>query len=365
MKGRRWWILAFILLVGVLGLLRLLPGRAPVKKVAREIKHLIWESDLEDAEILGDRVVFWDGDYLVSMDFKGKIREKVDHVRESLTAFFTEEGVFLYDGDLNKLYRYDKEAKLRTVTEPEEGLYNVSATEGTVVLHIKSDQGEALYQLKGNGDTEEFFRTDNFILSYDVVDPRGKFLVTELSTSAAGYKSTLYVKDGEMKKYDFPSEVIMDAAFTGKDVSFITEKNGYRISGKETIQKEIPIPGAVLFKDEETYLIHSGILSRYDRNWEEDEEKKIVLAANLDRLVENEGYLYGIGKGDIGGQLMTPGEFYLRLGAQMDGTRLKKDHALTFRDHELWLYALVDEGPKGALEKGEERGGGEGNGQVD
>lgn len=333
----RLGIVVFVILLIAYGVRTV---RRPVKKTAKLKKHINWETEIEDARIIGNRILFWDGDYLVSLDTEGTVKEQVDRMKENLTPFFTENYCFLYDEEMNKLYQYDGKGSPGFTSEIEGELYAVKEQNGNIILHCKGEEGETLYTLNGRGEPESFFKTDNFILSFDVVDPSNDYMVTELSTSAGGYKSTVYIKDGEMKKYDYPSEVIMAAKKEGQDVYLLTEKTLYRMTDSETLQREVPLATAFLVDDGETYLLHSGILTSYNKDLEEGE--KIVLAANLDRLQKDEGYLYGTGKGDIGGQLMTEGEFYTRLGPQMEDTRLSGDHVITRRENELWIYELVN-----------------------
>ena len=113
----------------VLAMLLLLYGVKHLNKKEKQTaelkKHIIWESDIEKAKIIDDRIVFWDGDFLVSLDQDGTVKEKVDHLKESLTPFFTDHYCFLYDGQMNKLYQYDGKGTLKNTIEVEGSLFNI------------------------------------------------------------------------------------------------------------------------------------------------------------------------------------------------------------------------------------------------
>ncbi|MDO5713096.1 MAG: hypothetical protein Q4Q07_01570 [Tissierellia bacterium] len=333
----RLGLLVFVLLLIYYGFRRI---KAPVKKTTELKKQITWETDIEKAKIIKDRILFWDGDYLVSLDTDGVVKDKVDHMKENLVPFFTEQYCFLYDSQMNKLYQYDGKATLKNTMDIEGELYNVLEQEGNIILHCKREEGEILYALTGKGELDGFFKTEDFILSFDVKNPFDDYVVSELSTSAAGYKSRVYVKKGDLKKYDYPSEVIM-AVSKDKDIYVLTEKTLYRLTGTETIKKEVPLTTAILVHKDKIYLLHSGILSTYNKDLKEEDKK--VLAANLDQLMWINGSLYGKGKGDLGGQLLTESEFYAKLGPQMEEMDISGDFVISKREHELFIFKLVNE----------------------
>ena len=334
---KRWMkLLVGLLILG--GILILILGAKPREKTTK----LLWKKDIngeiQDLGAMDQTIVVWDGDYLYFYDKKGQLKKKLDRSRENLKVEIGKDHIYLYRPGDNTLEILDKTGKSENVIALKEDFFQVQEEGGQSCIHCKSNTYEVLYLVKGKS-VEEIFKTDNHILHF-AVHGEDDFAVSELTTSASGYKTRVYRKDKEMTKFDFPSEVSMGIKKKKKNIYLMTEKRLIKIDKEEVDSQDISLPSGVVFRDKDIYILHSGIITRYNSKLEKKD--KGVLAMNAKDFFDNQGSLYATSEGEVAGNLMTKGAFYQPLGKEMDGTRVVGDVVVSYQDQSLWVYHLVN-----------------------
>lgn len=337
-KKRRRSLLVLVLALGLgLSLYFFKPGTS--KKIAKLQFHKEVKEDIVNAGPLGQNVVLWDGDFLSIYDQEGKRKARVDRSRENLKLFIGRDQVYFYrPGDQN-LEILDKNGRNEVDLTLEEGIFQVQEEEGQTLVHCKGENYETLYLVQGK-DLVQIFKTDNFILHFHVLGPED-FAVSELSTSAAGYKTRLYIKNQKMESMDFPNQVSI-GLFKDKDrVYLATEQKLIAVKDGESQEVDIPLASGLVYKKGKIYLLHSGIISSYNKKLEE--EKKDILSMNAEDFFDNEGSLYATAGGEVAGNLTTKGAFYQALGKEMDKTKVQGDLVVSYQNRQIWVHKLVKE----------------------
>lgn len=299
--------------------------------------------DPEAMAFVQNRLLTWDGDILRAYDDKGKEVHRADFAMQGLLCTLRKDGAYLYDQDLKKLLVYDGNCK-EVGQYPLDGeLYDIKGQ--TPILHIKGEGFEQLATLDASRGVQSFFQTENFILSWEV-DAKGEGVVSELSTSAGGYKTTLYLLGGDGRKIDFPSEVAM-GIWSQKNRALVLTEKTLKSVGEEVEEISVPLSQAAVKTKEGVALFHSGVLTFYDEKLRE--KKSEILPAHVERLLGEDNRLIAIGPGDVVWDLGGRHESLLRLGSRMDFVDLSKDRLAAIRDRTLTIWSLADgEGTGGA-----------------
>lgn len=306
---------------------------------AYEIKPS-WEAkvniDLEDLGILdGGTLVTWDGDVLAFYDKKGKVDHEVDRTAEGQEAYIGHSRVALYDGDLKKVTVFNSRGE-ETVSYSVEGeVFSVEEQNGNILIFTKQDRGEILYMGDQSGGLEALFQTDHFILDYCVWDSN-KYTVAELSNEASGYKTNLYWKEGDLKKEEFPNQVAMEVGYYGDSVLMATEKTLFSVNKDKVLEVEIPLISDIYFNKSGIYLLHSGILSKYNKKLEKVDQG--VMTANVNRLDEVKGSLVATGNGELVGNLMGSREFHVQMDRNLKLLKVKDGYMVTYGKEGLRAY---------------------------
>ena len=333
------WTKLIILLLALGGLLTYLVWPKNHVKTTK----LLWKKEIngeiQEAKAMDQAVAVWDGDYLYLYDLKGQLLQEVDRSREHLKAQIAQSHIYLYRPGDKMLEILDKNGKTETIVNLKEDLFQVQEEDGQTIIHCKADNHEALYLVKGK-TTEQIFQTDNFILQFDV-HSKDDFAVSELSTSASGYKTRVYRKDSAMDKFDFPSEVGM-GLYKGKKVTYLmTEKQLVKIYKDQVTHVDIPLASGVVFREKEVHILHSGIITSYNKNLEE--KGKHILSMNAKDFFDNQGSLYATAEGEVAGNLTDKTVFYKPLGKELDSTQVYKDILVSYQDQNLWVHKLVNQ----------------------
>lgn len=294
------------------------------------------ETNIDKIAILNNKTsVTWNGDSLVFYNKKGKVIGEVDRTGEGQEAYFGHDKVMLYDLDLRKVAVFDSQGRELSSYNVEGEVFSVTEQNGNILIHTKSDQGEILYLGDSAGGLEILFETEHFILGYEVENPK-KFAISELSNEASGYRTTLYWNDNGLKKEEFLNEVSMFLDFHGKDLLMVTEKMLYLVNSEEVKEVEIPIMSDIVEDKSGIYLLHSGILTKYDDDLKE--EKQMVMTANVEDLQKMDSMLVASGKGELIGNLMGLREFHIRLDQKEEFWELKEDRLLSYGENKLSMY---------------------------
>lgn len=294
---------------------------------------------VEEMQVNSRGIVLWDGDYLYYYNKKGEFDKKIDKSSENLKIFFVKDEALLYDSDLNKVYEYSAKGDLVKEIKSNFEIYNITENNGNLIFHLKSPEGEKLAAVTPSGDLEIFYETQNFILTYDVDSPGVNFILTELSTSAMGYNTTLYISDNkEIKKMDYQGEVALHCKLEGKNIFLLTEKSYYRITRDDVIQKEIPLISDVHIDKRNIYLLHSGIFSKYDLDL--NEISKNIVAANVNKITEIGKEIFLYGQSDIAGNIGTDNEFYLRMDTRAEKIAIRDTNIITMKRDGIDIYKI-------------------------
>lgn len=292
--------------------------------------------DPEAMAFVQNHLLTWDGDILRAFDDQGKEVHRADFAMQGLRCTLRKDGAYLYDQDLKKLLVYDGNCKEVDQYPLEGELYDIKGE--NPILHIKGEGFEQLASLDASRGVQSFFQTENFILSWEL-DSKGNGVVSELSTSAGGYKTTLYLLGGDGRKIDFPSEVAMGIWSHKHHALVLTEKT-LKSVGEEVEEMTVPLPQAAVKTKEGVALFHSGVLTFYDEKLRE--KKSEILPAHVERLLREDDRLMALGPGDVLWDLGGRHESLLRLGSRMDFVDLSKDRLAAIRDRTLSIWSLAD-----------------------
>lgn len=295
---------------------------------------------VEDFHITNKSIFLWGDNKLAISDKEGSIFKKIELENEKLYAFFANNYAFLYDKDLGKVYEYSEVGEhLNTISLKDE-LFNVDYENGNFIFHIKSENRERLFKMSNDGSLSEIYSTDNLILTHDIFS-RENYAISELQISEGGYRSIVNIKGDKPLKKDVNNEIVMFIKKDKKSTLFLTNKNLYRIIDKENYyMKEVPNISDILVDGKTTYLLHSGILSKYNYKLEEDSKK--IIAANVNKLEKISSSIYVLGPSDIGGEVGKKGEFYSRLGYSIDKIKINALTIGALKDGDLSLYVITD-----------------------
>ena len=310
------------------------------KEIKKELTIGITDS-AKDFHISSQSTMLWDDKTLYFCDKSGEPFKKITRKEENLTVFFTNNYAFIYDPDIKKLYEYSELGEhLNTIKVPAE-VFNVEYQNKNIIIHAKRNGTEYLYNLKTDGSLNEAYKTDNYILTYDIEEPKKNYAVTEITTSANGYKNILtYAIDGEKKTKEALSEVGLFVCSNKKSTTLITDKNIYKFTKDENITKKVPNISDVISDGNNLYLLHSGIISKYNKNLEETE--KYILAANVEKIIKVSNSLYAYGKNDIGGEIGTRNEFYTRLGSSVEKVEINGLTIAALKEGRVSIYKVVN-----------------------
>lgn len=306
-------------------------------KMMIKVKTPGFVENAQDFHITSSTIMIFDGSYLYITDKDGELLRKIDKSQETLKSFFAGNFCFLYDEDVRKLYKYGEGGEYLGSIGTNLNVYNILEQGPNIVVHLKEGNKEELSVMDGLS-LKTIYRTDNYITAMDLSDANN-FSVSEISPYAKGYKTILTISKDGMKKSDYTQEVGLSLKVKGENVYFITDKNMYKIGREETKKQEIPNISDVLYKNREIYLLHSGILSRFNLNLEET--KKIIIAANVTTIKDVGGAIYAYGESDIGGEIGTHSEFYTRLGSGIEKMEVGGVTVATLKDGKVNIYKIV------------------------
>ena len=294
-----------------------------------------------DFHISSKSILIWDNKTLYFCDKDGELFKKITRKEDDLQIFFANNYVFLYDKDLRKLFEYSELGEhLNTIKVPTD-VFNIKYQNKNIIIQGKDADTEYLYNLKADGNLEEFYKTDNYILSFDVQDVKDNFAVAEINTSATGYKNILTaVIDGDRIIKEYSSEVGLFVSIGRNEATLITDKNMYRVSPDESFHRNIPNISDVLVDGNNIYLLHSGIVSEYNKKLEETH--KYILAANVEKITKVSSSIYVYGKNDIGGEIGTKNEFYTRIGSSVDKVEINGLTIGALSEGKVTIYRIIN-----------------------
>ena len=93
--------------------------------------------------------------------------------------------------------------------------------------------------------------------------------------------------------------------------------------------------------DRSVYLLHSGILSKYNSNLEE--KTKHIVAANVEKLQLVSKSLYGYSNSDIAGNLLQRNEFYYRFPSEAEKIEISGIRIGVLQDGIVTLYRVTND----------------------
>lgn len=328
--------IALIALVFIFNKVALSKNREIVKEAT-----ITATDNARDFHVSSQSIIVWDNKSLYFCDKNGDLFKKVTRKEENLEVFFTNNYAFIYDPDLNKLYEYSELGEhLNTIKVPSK-VFNITYQNKNIIIHGKENETEYLYNLKSDGSLEEVFKSDNYILAYDILEPKTNYAIAEIKTSANGYKNIFTsVINKEKKVKEISSEVTLYANSNKRATTFVTDKSIYRFTQDEHKTKEIPNIADVMVDKNNIYLLHSGIISKYNKDLEEKD--KYILAANVEKLTKVSSSLYVYGKNDIGGEIGTKNEFYTKLGSSVEKVEINGLTIGALKEGRVSIYKIVN-----------------------
>ncbi|WBW50505.1 hypothetical protein O6R05_02880 [Peptoniphilus equinus] len=286
----------------------------------------------------GGSMVFDGALYILNRD--GELIKTVSDEKVDYRAFFANNFAFLYDPKTGRVSQYkDTGEFIRTVTL-NDTLFDVTYRDGTLLLHTVHDGGERLLSLGVQGGPEVLYETANAIVAFDLKDLKN-FTVCELKVETNGYRTVVrHIQNGKSNNQEMTSEVALKCNYVGDELIVLTNKHIYHL-GAQTTSVDIPNPSDMLVMDRNIYLLHSGILTKYNMNLKE--LQKNIVAANITHLQNISGSVYGYSKTDIAGNLMKADTFYFRLPKEMEAIEFQGLRIGTLEDGVVSIYEITDE----------------------
>lgn len=306
-------------------------------KTLVKVKTPGFVSDVKDFHLTGSSLMIWDLNYLYIATKDGEMEKKIDKSSENLKVFWGTNSCYLYDSDLKKIYRYSESGEFLGTSVAPYDVYNIISQGQNTIVHMKDNGREVLSLLKGDS-LSEIYKTQNFIVAMDFNDLKN-YVVAEINPYDRGYKTTLSGNGKFSNRIDYVGEVALDVKVMAGKVVMVTDKNIYILNGEDTLHKEIPNISDVLYKDSSIYLLHSGILSRYNMRLEEG--AKFIIAANVTGLADVGGSIYTIGESDLGGEIGKKSEFYTRLGSGIEKIEIGGVTVAALKDGKLNIYKII------------------------
>ncbi|WP_071027962.1 hypothetical protein [Peptoniphilus raoultii] len=310
-------------------------------RTIERIKGMNTQSPIEDFHITNKSVFLWGNNTLYLCDKEGNILKKIERDDDKLQNYFINNYAFLYEEDLKRVYQYSEYGELlNTIVVPGK-ILNISYENSNTVFHIEDKDKEILYVLGNDNSLSELYSTGNRILAHNLID-KNNFAVGEMQISANGYKSLLNLsKKGVNEQKTLNNEVVMFIKAEGNSFLALTNENLYRYIDKENFYTaKIPNITDIAVNGKITYLLHSGILSKYNYKLEETEKK--IIAANVNKIKLISGSVYVLGPSDIGGEIGKGGEFYRRLGYSIEKIEIEGLTIGLLKDNELNLYRITN-----------------------
>lgn len=291
---------------------------------------------------IGNKTIFvWNGNTLALYDKEGNLIKTINRKEEKQEIFFTDNYAFIYDVDLKKLYQYSEEGEHQNTIKCHGDVMDIKYQNNNIILHMKENETEYLYTVQPDGVINEIYKTDNYIFSYEIKEEKENYAIAEMVTSASGYKTNfIVVLNGQKIEKENYSEVGLYVGMLRNSAILVTEKNIYKTSATEEIYTEIPNVSDVLIDGNKIYLLHSGIISKYNGNLKEKE--KYILAANVEKLKKVSNSLYAYGKSDIGGELGRRNEYYTRIGTSIEKIKINGLTIGAMKDGKINLYKIIN-----------------------
>lgn len=305
------------------------------------LKGVSVNEPIEDFSISSKSVFLWADPVLYITDRDGNIIKKIQREDENIEAFFANNYAFLYEKDLGKVHMYSEMGELLSTTDVKGEVFNISYENANIIFHIIDEKNEILYLMGNDSTLTEIYRTGNQILTHDILDSKN-LSVAEIKNDASGYSSLLYsLHKGNKKSQVLNHEIVFFVKKDKRSVLALTDKSIYRFmdEGKK-YEAKIPNVSDVLVVGRDTYLLHSGIITKYDYALKPGEKK--IIAANVNKMENVSGSIYVYGPSDVGGEIGNRGEFYTRLGYSLDKIKINGLLIGALRNGELNLYSVVN-----------------------
>lgn len=295
--------------------------------------------NVKDFHLSTNGIMIFDNNlYILNKD--AELIKTVTSKDAELTAFFANNYGFLYDEDLGKIRQYQDTGEFIRTIKLTDKLYNIKYENKNLIFHTKYENGEKLWSLGLDGKLVKIYETPNTILTYDVHD-NNNFAVSELKVESNGYTTTCIVKkSSENKTYNQSSEVALALDFSADKTIMVTNKNLYTFDNDEVNKVEIPNISDALVIDRNIYLLHSGILSKYNFNLQETE--KHIVAANIERIQQVAKSLYGYSNSDLAGNLLQRNEYYFRFPSEVDKIEISGIRIGTLKNGVVSIYKVTN-----------------------
>lgn len=278
---------------------------------------------------------------LYILNREGDLIKTVKAKNVELESFFANNYAFLYDKDLGRISQYQDNGEFIRNIKITDTLFNIKYENKNFILHTKYENGERLWGLTADGKLKKIYETANSILDYDVKNLE-KFVIAELKVETNGYTTNCIVKNSSNNKtYSRGSEVALYVNYSDSRVIMVTNKNLYAFEGDDVKSVEIPNISDVEVVDGSVYLLHSGILSKYNSNLEE--KTKHIVAANVEKLQLVSKSLYGYSNSDIAGNLLQRNEFYYRFPAEAEKIEISGIRIGVLQDGIVTLYKVTND----------------------
>ncbi|MGF0095208.1 hypothetical protein ACQRC6_02110 [Peptoniphilus sp. SGI.035] len=341
MKLKKNHTIILILLIFFLGFVYFNHKNFSKERTIVRLKGVSVNEPIEDFSITSKSVFLWADPVLYITDRGGNIIKKIQREDENIKVFFANNYAFLYEEDLGKVQMYSETGELLSTIDVKGEVFNISYENANIIFHIIDEKNEILYLMGNDSTLTEIYRTGNQILTHDVLDPKN-LSIAEIKNDASGYSSLLYsLHKGNKKSVVLNHEIVFFVKKDKRSVLALTDKSMYRFmdAGKK-YEEKIPNISDVLVEGRDTYLLHSGIITKYDYALKPGDKK--IIAANVNKMENVSGSIYVYGPSDVGGEIGNRGEFYTRLGYSLDKIKINGLLIGALRNGELNLYSVVN-----------------------
>lgn len=306
-------IFLVILIVGILFFMKV-ENRDKVQKIIQDItvkeKSLDFHSriELEDGaesvNLYDNILVKWKSNNLSFIKPDGSIVWEKEYSFIEPYIYYGEKLIYAIDKSNGHIYSMDKNGDTVYKVQLNESIFGVSESNGSLIVHIKTPEGENIKILSETGDIVRIHEElDNNILYYDLNPDNSKYSVSTINTSGDTLISQLgmYNLSGEkIEEVNFENAIILRSEFIGEELLVLTDTSiNYIKDGIVKWKRHFPV-----IKD--IYVEMNKIFILYDKNFESigfdgKTIEQFIFGADYNKIISMDKNILLYGKNNVVG----------------------------------------------------------------
>lgn len=306
-------IFLVILIVGILFFMKV-ENRDKVQKIIQDItvkektldfnSRIELEDGVESVNNFDNILVKWKSNNLSFIKPDGSIVWEKGYSFVEPYIYYGEKLIYAIDKSNGHIYSMDKNGETVYKVQLNESIFGVSESNGSLIVHIKTPEGENIKILNETGDivrTHE--ELENSILYYDLNPDKSSYSVSTIKTSGNKLISQLgiYNLSGEkLEEVNFENTIILRSEFIGEELLVLTDTSVNYI--KDGIVKwKRHFPG---IKD--IYVEEKRVFILYDKNFESigfdgKTIDKFIFAVDYNKIISMDKSILLYGKNNVVG----------------------------------------------------------------